>query len=69
MKCPDMRIHVSTMPSMAWHLNKIFHKHFNIFASVSIDTKLYTCEVCTYGIKYLYVLFPIVHIGCALVIY
>ena len=36
----------------AWNLNKYVRNYFNIRASVTIYTKLYTCKIRVYDIEY-----------------
>ena len=51
--CCDTLAYMSSIPSMSHHLDdNIPENVFNIDVNVSIDTKLCTCEICTYKIKH-----------------
>ena len=56
------------MSQIAWHLYKNFTNAFNIRASVSIDTKLYTCKICGYKMEYFSGICLLVGIGRALLV-
>ena len=51
----------------AWHLYKYVTNVFNVRASVSIDTKLYTWEIRKHNIEYLFHACLIMRVGSWLV--
>ena len=52
-KCHDTPDNMSAIPSMYRNLNNNIPKNvFNVNTDVSIDAKLFTCEIWTYDIKY-----------------
>ena len=51
-KCHNTQDNMSAVPSMYWNLNdNVPGNVFNVHTDVSIDTKLFTCEIHTYDIK------------------
>ena len=54
-KCHDTQDEMSVIPSMSWHSNDNMQGNvFNVHTDVSIDAKLFTCEIRTYDIKHFF---------------
>ena len=54
-KCHDTQDDVSEIPSMSRHSNNnIPGNVFNVHTDVSIDAKLFMCEICTNNIKHFF---------------
>ena len=54
-KCRYTWYDMSEIPSVSWHSNKNIPGNVsNADIDVPIDTKLFTCEICTYNIKHFF---------------
>ena len=52
-KCHDTQTYMSEILSMSCHFDdNMLGNFFDVYVNVSIDTKLYTCEIRKYDIKH-----------------
>ena len=65
----NIMIFVQSCNEAACNFYKYLTNDFNIRVSESIDTKLCTCEIHTYGIEYLSGVCLLAHVGRALAVF